>query len=102
MGESGTKATVEFETDAAAANHILRLSANPYTGSRQHPKPLSMKSFLVKSTLVAQNVERSPCQLIRQGLDGDHIFCFSAFALMKRFGARRMAHREVGRLDIGP
>ena len=102
MGESGTKATDEFETDAAVANHILRLSANPNTGSRRHPNPLSIKSFLVKGALVAQDVERSPCQLIRQGLDGDHILGFSTFALMKGFRPRRIAYREVGRLDIGP
>jgi hypothetical protein len=64
MGASGTKATVAFETDAAAANQALRLSANPYAGSRRHPKRLSsIKSFFVKSTLVAQDVERSACQL---------------------------------------
>jgi hypothetical protein len=62
MGASGTKATDEFETDAAAANQISWLSANTYPGSRRHPKRLSIKSFLVKSTLVAQNVERSSRQ----------------------------------------
>jgi len=68
MGASGTKATDEFETDAAAANQISWLSANTYPGSRRHPKRLSIKSFLVKSTLIAQNVERSSRQFVGQGL----------------------------------
>jgi hypothetical protein len=37
MGESGFQATYEFEVDAAAANQISWLSANPNTGSRRHP-----------------------------------------------------------------
>jgi hypothetical protein len=102
MGESGTKATDESGTDAAAANQIFWFSANPYTGSRRHPKLLSIKSFLVKGVLVAQYVERSSRQLVGQGLDGDHILGFSALALMKGFRAWRIAHRKVGRLDIGP
>ena len=102
MGESGTKATDESGTDAAAANQIFWLSANTYPGSRRHPEPLSIKSFLVKAALVAHHVEGSSRQLVSQGLDGDHILGFGAFALMKGFRTRRIAHREVGRLDIGP
>ena len=102
MGASGTKATVAFETDATAANQSLRLSANTSTGSRRHPKPLSIKSVLVKGALVAQDVERSSCQFIRQGLDGDNIFGFSTFALMKGLRLCRIAYRKVARLDIGP
>jgi hypothetical protein len=70
MGESGTKATVAFETDAAAANQSSWLSANTSTGSRRHPNPLSIKSFLVKAALVAQDVERSSRQLVGQGFWG--------------------------------
>jgi hypothetical protein len=62
-------------TDATAANQTLRLSANPDAGSRRHPKRLSsIKPFLVKSTLVAQDVKRSACQLVGQARDiGSHL-----------------------------
>jgi len=88
MGEPGSQATRRFGTDAAAANQISWLSANTYAGSRRHPNLLSIESFLVKSTLVTQDVERSARQFIRQGLDGDHLLGFGALALMKSFRPR--------------
>jgi hypothetical protein len=57
MGESG-KATDEVDADAAAANQISWLSANPKSGSRRHPSRLSIKPLLIESCLVAHHVGR--------------------------------------------
>lgn len=87
MGESG-KATDEVDADAAAANHIFWLPANPKSGSRRHPSRLSIKPLLVKGALVAHHVKRGPRQFVGQGLGGDGVVGFSPLSLVKGFRAR--------------
>ena len=81
MGEP-VKATDEVDADAAAANQISWLSANPNPGSRRHPRRLSIKPLLVESALVAHHVERGPRQLVGQGLGGDGVVGFIHNALI--------------------